>query len=496
MKKHIVKLTALLLAVSCSVCAVNIPKTVNAKSTKASVKNKEMVLLAGKTRKIKIKNKLAGAKYTFRSSDKTVAKVNKNGVVKGIDMGLAKITVKQIKNGKKTKVGNVKVTVTKLISVDNNKNFADSTASFSVDLFRKTCLEDIKNGKNTLISPESVICALMMLDEGCKGETYDELTKALAGSMSYTDYRDVLGVFNKKLTSSKDVKFHLANSVWVRDDAKYITLDDKFVSSVKKYFDAGIFTREFDDKTKDEINGWVSDNTDGMIPKIIENINKDTAAMLINALCFEGKWAEQYSDYDIMKDDFTNAEGKKEKANMLCGSENSYVSDDNAVGFIKSYEGGEYRFMAILPDENVGVEEYVKNLTGEKFLDLYNNATHEKVITKMPEFSYDYDAELKDPLTNMGINKAFDPFGADLTGMGSTGFDNLYVDNVIHKTHIELDKNGTKAAAATAVIVNVATSVGPTEPPKEVYLDRPFIYAIVEAETGLPVFIGAVNSVK
>ena len=495
MKKNLMKLTALLLAASCSVCAINIPKTtVAAQTAKASIKNEEMNLLVGTKQKIKLKKKAAGATYKFKSSKKTVATVNKNGVVKGVSKGNAKITVKEIKDGNKAKVGTVKVTVDKLVTLADCNDFKDATAAFSIDLFKETCLEDIKSGKNALISPESVVSALMLLDEGCKGETYDELTMALAGATTFEEYRDGLVAFNNKLTSSEKVKFHIANSVWVRDDSKYITLDDTYVENVKKYYNAGIFPRAFDQSTADEINKWVSDNTDGMIPKIVNEVKKDMAAMLVNALCFEGKWADQYDN--SVKDEFTNADGKKEEADMLYGSEKTYICDDKAVGFMKYYEGFDYRFMAILPNEEVGVEEYVKNMTGQTFIDLYNNASYEEVLTKMPEFTYDYDAELKTPLQNLGIKKAFEPFGADLTGMGSTGFDNLYVDSVLHKTHIELDKNGTKAAAATAVIVNVATSVGPTDPPKEVYLDRPFIYAIVEAETGLPVFIGVVNTVK
>ena len=492
MKKNLMKLTALLLAVTCTAGAVNVPSTVQAKGASASIQVKTMNLNEGDKTKIRLKKKLKGATYKFKSSDVTVVKVNKKGIIKAGSTGTAKITVKEIKDGKKAKVGTVKIKVTDL---EKDESFASSTADFSVDLFKSTCLEDIKDGKNALVSPESVISALMLLTEGSKGETLEELNKAMAGSMAYADYRDAFAAYNERLTSSEKVKFHLANSVWVRDDANYITLNDDYVSNVKKYFDAGVFARAFDDTTANEINGWVSDNTDGMIPKILDKVDKDMAAILVNALCFEGKWADQYSD-PFENQDFTNAEGKVEKVNMLCGSENRYLSDENAVGFAKSYEGGEYSFVAILPDEKVGVKKYLEDMTGESFLSLYNGAQYTKVITKMPEFTYDYDAELTKPLQNIGIKKAFEPYGADLSGMGTTGFDNLYVGNVIHKTHIELDKNGTKAAAATAVIVNVTTSVGPIEEPKEVYLDRPFIYAIVESSTGLPVFMGVVNTVS
>ena len=243
-----------------------------------------------------------------------------------------------------------------------------------------------------------------------------------------------------------------------------------------------------------DINGWVKNHTNNMIDKLIDEISDDAVAYLINAIAFEGKWKLQYQDDDIMENqDFTNAAGVKEKATMLVGSEREYICDDKAKGFIKDYEGNRYAFMAILPNKGVSVSDYLQQLDGEKLLSLYQNRKYNyRVNTKMPEFSYDYSSCLRETLEKMGIRKAF--MGeADFSNMAVTDTGDLHIDEVLHKTHIELDRNGTKAAAVTAVIMEAAAAV--TEKEVNVSLTRPFLYAIIDTETGIPVFMGAVNTV-
>lgn len=175
---------------------------------------------------------------------------------------------------------------------------------------------------------------------------------------------------------------------------------------------------------------------------------------------------------------------------MLNGEEREYVGDDKATGFIKHYEDYRYAFMAILPNQEISVSDYLQQLDGEKLLSLYQNRKHNyKVHTKMPEFSYDYSTSLNDTLEKMGIRKAFTR-EADFSNMATT---DLHIDEVVHKTHIELDRNGTKAAAVTAVIMETASAV--TTKDVNVFLTRPFLYAIIDTETGIPVFMGAVNTV-
>lgn len=138
-------------------------------------------------------------------------------------------------------------------------------------------------------------------------------------------------------------------------------------------------------------------------------------------------------------------------------------TSNHATGFIKYYEGGEFAFLALLPEEGMTVEEYVDTLTAEEYLSLYNNREYRDVIVRIPEFSYEYSTELKEPLSNMGMAGAFLP-SADFTNMADTDTGELFISQVLHKTYIELD--------------------------------RPFVYAIIDTETGLPIFMGTVNTVE
>lgn len=180
---------------------------------------------------------------------------------------------------------------------------------------------------------------------------------------------------------------------------------------------------------------------------------------------------------------------------MLQSSEYEYVEDQRSTGVIKNYEGGKYAFMGILPKKGISLKEYMDSMTGESILKLYQTRSYQEVLTKIPEFSYDYSIGLAESFKKMGVEDLFDREKADLTGLARMKNQNLYVDEILHKTHMELDRNGTKAAAVTAVIMEAA-SAAPIEEPKQVYLDRPFLYVIIDTNSGLPVFIGAVNTLE
>jgi serpin B len=183
---------------------------------------------------------------------------------------------------------------------------------------------------------------------------------------------------------------------------------------------------------------------------------------------------------------------------MLSSEEYIYLHDDNAQGFLKYYKGGKYAFMGILPNENVSVEDYLANLDGETFTNLYNNRITGRgmeLYVHIPEFTVEDSYDLKSTLQDLGITTAFDPFSADFGNMISSTRGNVYIDSVTQKTFIQVDRNGTKASAVTDL---EASDCAVMPEPKDiyyVYLNRPFIYAIVDTDTGLPVFMGTVNSI-
>ena len=191
---------------------------------------------------------------------------------------------------------------------------------------------------------------------------------------------------------------------------------------------------------------------------------------------------------------FTSSDGKESQVTMLSDKESFYVELKGGVGFLKNYKGGDFAFVGILPPEGMSNADYLGSFTGQEFAtSVLNKKSDKDVYVKLPEFSYDYTSTLNPYLKNLGIQKAFLP-EADFSGMVERSQElGVKIDSVLHKTHIELDRNGTKAAAVTAVMMAV-NSVMPVEREKlEIYLERPFIYAIVDTKTGVPIFMGDVN---
>lgn len=290
----------------------------------------------------------------------------------------------------------------------------------------------------------------------------------------------------------------MANSIWV-DDTQ-VTMSQDFLNKNKDSFDAEIFPVKFGESAVSRMNSWVEKNTNKMIPKIIERLEKDDVAVLLNAIAFEGQWGEQYQDNQVdPKGTFTTASGKKQTVTMLTGDENSYLKLAGGTGFIKYYRGGDFAFFAYLPPEGKSVDDYLKKIDGAAFIEAYNKRSSQKVITKMPEFSYDYSTSLKKQLQSMGMTVSFSD-DADFRAMLDLKKDptqkGLKISDVLHKTHIEVDRNGTKAAAATAVVMAKLTSIREEPEPVYVTLDRPFVYGILDTVSGMPLFIGTLDSVE
>ena len=298
--------------------------------------------------------------------------------------------------------------------------------------------------------------------------------------------------YNNNLNESETVKFNVANSVWIKDDEEAIQVEDTFIQECTDYYDADIFMAEFDDSTVNDINSWVNDETEEMIPTLLNEIPEEAVMYLINAIAFEGEWETEYEERQIIEDDeFTSFNGTSELVDMLSSTESIFVQDADAKGFVKSYKDGKYAFMAILPNEGVSLDNYISEMTGDSFLSLYQNRQYKDVIVKLPEFTYQYDTELSPYLSSMGMGTAFTE-AADFSDMAITG-NPLYISKVLHKTFIQVDRHGTKAAAVTSVEM-VSESCAEYEEPEYVILDRPFIYSIIDTETGLPIFIGVLNT--
>lgn len=372
-----------------------------------------------------------------------------------------------------------------LISEVNRFSIDEHMANFSINLFKEATGED----KNSLLSPISTLYALSMTANGAEGDTLKEMERVLGAGSSIKDLNKALYAYKENLSGDDNLK--LANSIWVRDDES-IKIKESFIKSNADYYGASINKSKFNEKTVENINSWVYKNTDGMINEILDNIPEEAIMCLINAVAFDAEWEKPYESHEVMDAEFLAINNQKQIVAMMNSKENIYIEDEEAIGFIKPYEGDKYSFLAILPKTNIN--DYIKSLTGEKYLNLINNAEFARVVTGIPKFKFSYDVSMNEALKRLGINKAFDETEADFSNIGNSSRGNIHIDNVLHKTFIDVNELGTKAGAVTAVMLKDMLSL--EEPDYYVYLDRPFVFMIIENETKAPIFIGAVREIN
>ena len=367
---------------------------------------------------------------------------------------------------------------------------AAAAADFGIRLF-KTSMEE---GKNTLISPLSVLYALAMTANGADGETLAQMEQVLG--MDVDNLNSYMLAYLDLLPESKDYKMSLANSIWFKDDPNF-AVEQSFLQTNADYYGAGAYKAAFDEGTRNDINNWVKEHTDGMIPEIIDEIPDEAIMYLVNALAFDAKWADEYEEHQIREGRFTMEDGTRQDVDMMHSEEYTYLEDDLATGFIKYYKDRKYAFVAMLPNEGVTVSQYVDSLTGEHLRELMNNPQDLTVFASIPKFETEYDIEMSEVLQEMGMTDAFDWQVADFSRLGTYNVDgmNICINRVLHKTFISVSEQGTRAGAATAVEM-VAEGAMEIVEFKEVVLDRPFVYMLIDCETNLPFFIGTMMNVN
>lgn len=369
-----------------------------------------------------------------------------------------------------------------------DKEFILGQTEFALNLFKNT----VSDEKNTFISPYSVMQALAMTANGADNNTKAEMEKVLGG-MSIEKLNEYLYTQRTNQSNDENCKLNIANSIWYRNAPDLFTVLPEFLQKNADYYDASAYCSPFDDTTVKDINNWVSKKTDKMIPELINEIDPKTIMYLINAIAFDAEWECKYSGYDVSDHGrFTAYDGTSQKVRMMSSMESQYLEDENATGFYKNYKGGRYAFAALLPNEGMTVSEYINTLTPESLYNTLSNPQKKTVDAAIPKFSYDYDVEFKDILSKMGMSEAFDRKNADFTKMVISQY-NVYINRVLHKTHIDVFEEGTKAAAVTAVEMARESCWLYDE---AVHLNRPFVYCIVDTQTSLPVFIGAVTSIE
>lgn len=378
--------------------------------------------------------------------------------------------------------------------------FRKALADFSFRLLNESRSEF--EGDALLVSPLSAMLALAMTANGAEGKTLEEMENVFGG-MYIEDLNEQLFNYTSSLISTDDAKFNLANAIWVTSSPSF-SINRNFVKAVENTFDADIVAADMGDPaTVDAINAWANEQTFGMIPEILDkdSINEMTAMVLLNAIALDALWQVQADDYACFEDTFKGVDESVQKTTFMWTECNGYIKGKRETGIVKNYRGGNYAFLALLPNDNISIYDYMASLDGESFLELYDKRKEARynaveINAKMPHFSFECSIDLIPVLEKMGMQRAFSGSTAEFGGLGTSTLGNLFIDGAVQKTFIELDNSGTRAAAVTAITMTPECAPSENIERYSIELDRPFVYAIIDTQTGLPIFLGVCDNIK
>jgi len=391
------------------------------------------------------------------------------------------------KNSAKDLMANVQVAPVGTVAA--NPQTGARVADFGTSLLRLVA----SGNDNYLVSPLSLELALAMTANGAGGQTQAQMLQALSGGASMDQLNAFLYDYVAGLPSSDTAKVNIANSIWY-DESRGIDVEQSFLQTNATWFGAGAFQAPFSGQTIKDMNACVSQNTDGMIQDMVDSLDPSAVMVLLNALALDANWAQPYESPQVSQGTFTSADGKQQQADFMASTEAQFLDDGLATGFIKPYDQDAYEFVALLPNEGVSMSDYIASLTGAGLLNTLQFASEESVVAQLPQFSFADSLDLVDTLKAMGMTDAFQAGAADFSNMASNAAQlQLYVGDVKQKTFIDVTPSGTRAGAATQV--DILAGNGYLPPPHEVTLDRPFVFAIVDGASHLPLFLGVVNSI-
>jgi serpin B len=367
--------------------------------------------------------------------------------------------------------------------VDGNKKFA-------FDIFNKLSEED--SGENIIISPLSISQALIMAYNGAEKTTKEEMgsTLGLSGIDRVKVNESFQNLTNYLNQIDKDIELNIGNSVWIRDGEE---IKEEFIQANKENFNAEVESLDFsDDKAVEIINNWIDNATNGKITKMLEPpISEDILMYLINAIYFKGEWSEQFDPKLTYQDNFYSHDGELQMVNMMRKSEGSveFTSSEKYKAVRLPYGNGKTSMYIILPPEETDINEFISNMTLENWNGIKRTVTdRDDIVFRIPRFKLEYGTKsIKDSLISLGMEEAFSD-DADFSGIREY----VTISDVMHKAVIEVNEEGSEAAAATVVEMK-ATGVAE---PITFIADRPFMFIINDDVTDTILFMGKVVSIN
>lgn len=356
---------------------------------------------------------------------------------------------------------------------------------FGIDLFLKTA--KVESG-NIMLSPLSASAALTMLLNGCENNTllqiqqllgYEGLTKDQINNV----YKSLV---KQLLDADPSVKLALANAVWYREGFE---VKPPFLLAMNDDFSAHLEGLDFSSPSAlTKMNGWANENTFGKIPKVLNEISPDAVMFLMNALYFKGVWTNKFDKTKTQNEIFYNSDGSEIQVPMMHISLKANVFSNEKFKAVElNYGRKNYSMIVLIPNDYL--DSFYSSFDNGVWRSLTNYFTNSNPNVEwkisMPRFKFSYEKFLNDQLISMGMSDAFNPVLANLSGISDA---NLVVDFVKQNTFVEVNEEGTEAAAVTTIGIEL-TSVGPNN---EFVVDKPFVFAIREKTTNTILFIGKV----
>jgi len=374
-----------------------------------------------------------------------------------------------------------------IVMTQKSTSLVSAGNTFTFNLLKK--LPD-SQGHNVMVSPLSISLAFSMALNGAGGSTKDAIINSLGLTGLSVDeinqiYLDLVSALKK---ADSKVVMNIANSIWIR---KPYPVLDTFIATNKKFYDAQVQTLDFDQTALTAINSWVNEKTNSKIPKILDQISADEIMFLINAIYFNGKWEIQFEKSNTQNESFTTTSGTPVSTpQMIIKEQFGYTEQTGYRALKMPYGRGKFEMVLLLPDVGTSADQLLQQMNPAVWQNLKNAlASKTKVDVWIPRFKFEWGSDLNDILSSLGMSVAFSRTEANFSKINAT--DQLFITKVKHKTFIEVNEEGTEAAAATSIGIG-ATSVGPGGP--QFHAVRPFLFFITEEDTGAILFAGKVEN--
>lgn len=363
----------------------------------------------------------------------------------------------------------------------------DFTSTLSLELCRQLGGEKTDNW---LVSPFSLQCALGMLSNGANGETHDEILYALG--LSQYSQEEVNAYFKKLIeglhTVNSAITVKTANSVWGNAG---VPLKEDFQKMNIENYSAMVSQLDFSDPSAvDQINAWCNQTTEGLIPSILEEVNPTATVYLLNSLYFKARWESEFAPEKTQEGDFNTYSGKVVKADFMQTQRMAaYVENEWFTSTSLSYQNDSYVMRLILPQPEISIDQVLQALS-ESDENLWKNTILADINLKMPRFTLENKMDLTPTLQALGMKKAFSG-GADFSSMSDVA---TYISLVQQATRLKVDEEGSEGAAVTVIEGYLSDLMRPL-PEEEVdfFLDRTFLFQIIESSTGTVLFMGQVG---